>query len=248
MKSIGKIYAIGIGPGHINGMTLKAYDTIKQCEAIIGYSAYIQQIKMLLEDKIVYENGMGKEKERCQKAIDLALDGKSVGMVCSGDSGLYGMAGLLYELLENQKLLEQVTMEVIPGVTSALSCAALLGAPIVEDFCTISLSDYMTPYEKILKRIQYSAKADFTIALYNPRSLKRPEYLSEVLDIIREERDGSTPVGIVKNAGRSKQEIIRTTLNEVPVEWVDMFSTVVIGNAKTKWLGDYMVTSRGYDL
>jgi precorrin-3B C17-methyltransferase len=242
------IYAIGIGPGHINGMTLKAFDTIKQCEAIIGYSAYIQQISVLLDNKIVYDNGMGKEKERCQKAIDLALQGKRVGMVCSGDSGLYGMAGLLYELLETQNLLDQVDMEVIPGVTSALSCSALLGAPIVEDFCTISLSDYMTPYETILKRIEYSAKADFTIALYNPRSLKRPDYLYEVLELIRKERDGDTPVGIVKNAGRNGQEITRTTLDRVPVEWVDMFSTVIIGNTKTKWLGDYMVTSRGYEL
>lgn len=243
-----KIFAIGIGPGHINGMTLKAFDTIKQCDAIIGYSAYIEQIKVLLEDKIVFDNGMGKEKERCQKAIDLALEGNKVGMVCSGDSGLYGMAGLIYELIEKQNLLDQVQMEVIPGVTSALSCSALLGAPIVEDFCTISLSDYMTPYEKILDRIKYSTKADFTIALYNPRSLKRPDYLYEALEIISKERDDSTPVGIVKNAGRNAQEIIRTTLGKVPVEWVDMFSTVVIGNSNTKWIGDYMVTSRGYEL
>lgn len=248
MTSQSRIFAIGIGPGNINGMTLKAFDIIKQCEAVIGYNEYIKQIKMLLNDKIVFQNGMGKEKERCQKAIDLAMEGKTVGMVCSGDSGLYGMAGLLYELLDKQGLINQITMEVIPGVTSALSCSALLGAPIVEDFCTISLSDYMTPYETILKRVQYSTKADFTIALYNPRSLKRPEYLNEALELIRQERKGSTPVGIVKHAGRTGQEILRTTLEEVPVEWVDMFSTVVIGNTKTRWLGDYMVTSRGYDL
>lgn len=248
MISKPKIFAIGIGPGQINGMTLKAFETITMCEAIIGYSAYIQQITELLRDKYVFENGMGKEKERCQKAIDLALEGKSVGMVCSGDSGLYGMAGLLYELLDKQNLLKKVEMEVIPGVTSALSCSALLGAPIVEDFCTISLSDYMTPYDTILKRIVYATKADFTIVLYNPRSLKRPEYLKEVLDKVKEDRDGSTPVGIVRNAGRIGQEILKTTLNEVPIEWVDMFCTIVIGNTKTKWVGEFMVTSRGYEL
>jgi len=243
-----KIYAIGIGPGQINGMTLKAFEAITLCEAIVGYSAYIELIKDLLKDKIVFENGMGKEKDRCEKAITLALEGKSVAMVCSGDSGLYGMAGLLYELLEKEELLEKVDFEVIPGVTSALSCAALLGAPIVEDFCTISLSDYMTPYDTILKRIIYATKADFTIALYNPRSLKRPEYLQEVIDKIKEDRDGNTPVGIVKNAYRSGQEILRTTLDDIPTEWVDMFCTILIGNTKTKWLGDYMVTSRGYGL
>ncbi len=243
-----KIFAIGIGPGEISGMTLRAFETIKLCEAVIGYSAYIQQIRELLVNKHVFENGMGKEKERCQKAIDLALEGKSVCMVCSGDAGLYGMAGLLYELLEKKGLLEQVEMEVIPGVTSALSCSALLGAPIVEDFCTISLSDYMTPYSTILKRITYATKGDFTIVLYNPRSLQRPEYLKEALDKVIQERDGKTPVGIVRNAGREGQEIIRTTLDQVPTEQVDMFCTILIGNTKTRWIGDYMVTSRGYDL
>lgn len=248
MISKPKIYAIGIGPGNIQDMTLRAKAAIKSCYAIIGYTAYIQQIKELLTNKLVFENGMGKEKERCKKTIDIALEGKNVGIVCSGDAGLYGMAGLIYELLEQEKLLNQVEVEVIPGVTAAISCGAILGAPIVEDFCTISLSDYMTPYDTIIKRVTNASKADFTIALYNPRSQKRPEHLKEIINLILLERDGNTPVGIVKNAGREGEELIRTTLASIPFEWVDMFTTLIIGNSKTRWVGDYMVTSRGYTL
>lgn len=248
MNPKSKIYAIGIGPGNIQDMTIRAKEAIEGCDAIVGYTAYIQQIKSLLTDKEVFENGMGGEKERCKKTIDLALEGKNVGIVCSGDAGLYGMAGLIYEILEQKDSLKKVEIEVVPGVTAAISCSALLGAPIVEDFCTISLSDYMTPYDKILKRVTYAAEADFTIALYNPRSLKRPEHLNEVIDLLLKERAGSTPVGIVKNAGREGQEIIRTTLENVPISWVDMFSTLIIGNSKSRWVGDFMVTSRGYSL
>lgn len=243
-----KIYVIGIGPGSIEEISLRAKKTIELCDAIVGYTVYVRQIADLITDKLVFDNGMGGEKDRCQRTIDLALEGKNVAIVCSGDSGLYGMAGLIYELLEQREILDQVEVEVIPGISAAFSSSALLGAPIVEDFCTVSLSDYMTPYEKILKRIELASEADFTIALYNPRSLKRPDYLRKVLDLILKERKEDTPVGIVKNAGREGQEIVRTTLGKVPIEWVDMFSTVVIGNSKTRWIGDFMVTSRGYQL
>lgn len=244
----GKIYVIGIGPGNIDSMTMKAYEVIKECDVIAGYKVYVQQIAKLIDNKKVIQKGMGKEIERCQMAIEEAIKGKTVGMVCSGDSGLYGMAGLIIELVHNKNLEDDVEVEVIPGVTAALSCASLLGAPIVEDFCTISLSDYMTSYDKILKRIEYAVKSDFTIALYNPRSSKRPNYLSEAINIISAERVDNTPVGIVRMAYRDNEEIIRTTLGEINVEKVDMFCTIIIGNKQTKWLNKSMVTSRGYNI
>lgn len=244
----GKIYVVGIGPGSIDSMTTKAHEAIKESEVIAGYKVYVEQISSLIDNKKVIQKGMGKEIERCQMAIEEANKGKIVAMVCSGDAGLYGMSGLIFELVHNKNLENTVEIEVIPGVTAALSCASLLGAPIVEDFCTISLSDYMTPYDKILKRVEYATKADFTIALYNPRSSKRQNYLSEAIDIIRNERNSDTPVGIVRMAYREEQEIVRTKLGDINVEDVDMFCTIIIGNKQTKWLDNSMVTSRGYKI
>ncbi|TCK98654.1 cobalt-precorrin 3 C17-methyltransferase [Natranaerovirga hydrolytica] len=242
------VYAIGIGPGHMDLMTLQAQKAILDCDAIVGYTVYIKQIQSMIQDKLIYENGMGNEIKRCEQSIKWALDGKKVAMVCSGDASLYGMAGLLEELVEKHDLTNQIEIEVIPGVSAAFSCSALLGAPIVEDFCTISLSDYMTPLETIFNRIQYAGKGDFTIALYNPRSKKRPHYLEQAIHILQKERDEHTPVGIVRQAYRQEQEIIRTTLNAIPYEKVDMFATMIIGNSKTRWINNKMVTSRGYDL
>jgi precorrin-3B C17-methyltransferase len=211
---------------------------------LTGYTVYIEQIQGLVEKKQIVKKKMGEEIERCQIAIEMASKGHIVGIVCSGDGGLYGMAGLILELIEKETKKPEV--EIIPGVTAALSASALLGAPIVEDFCTISLSDYMTPWDKILTRIEYASKGDFTIALYNPRSNARPDHLQKAIDVILMYRSGDVPVGIVRNAYRSNQEIIRTTLEKLPIEQVDMFCTVIIGNSKTRWTGDFMVTSRGY--
>jgi precorrin-3B C17-methyltransferase len=244
----GQIFVIGIGPGQLENMTLRAVEVIKSCDVIAGYKVYIEQVKELLEDKKIISKGMGKEIDRCEMAIEEATQGKTVGIVCSGDSGLYGMAGLLIELVHIKKLDTDIAIEVVSGVTAAISCGALLGAPIVEDFCTISLSDYMTPYDKILKRVKLASSADFVIALYNPRRSKRLEYLDEALNIIREERDSNTPVGIVRMAYREGQEIIRTDLANINTEEVDMFCTIIIGNKQTKWIDDFMVTSRGYNI
>lgn len=243
-----KIYAVGLGPGSHEEMTYRAKAAIEGSEVIVGYHVYVEQVKTLIKGQKVLSTGMGGERERCLQAIEEAGEGRTVSMVCSGDAGLYGMSGLLFELLEKLELRDQIELEVVPGVTSALSCASLLGAPIVEDFCTISLSDYMTPGDKIHKRLAAASDGDFVIALYNPRSLKRPEYLREAMAIVSRFRAGDTPVGIVKNAYRPEQEIHRTTIDRLPYEKVDMFSTVVIGNSKTRWIGDHMVTSRGYQL
>ncbi|QUH30562.1 precorrin-3B C(17)-methyltransferase [Vallitalea guaymasensis] len=244
----GQIFVIGIGPGQLENMTVKAVEVIKSCDVIAGYKVYVEQVKDLLVDKKVISKGMGKEVDRCEMAIEEAVQGKKVGIVCSGDGGLYGMAGLLIELVHIKKLESDIDVEVVSGVTAAISCGALLGAPIVEDFCTISLSDYMTPYEKILKRVELASRGDFVIALYNPRSSKRPDYLDEALSIIRKERDNNTPVGIVRMAYREEQEIVRTDLAHINTKEVDMFCTIIIGNKQTKWINDFMVTSRGYNI
>lgn len=243
-----RIAIIGIGPGNPEGMTIRARNAVESCQVVVGYHVYVEQVRTMISDKTVIENGMGQEKERCEKAITLAAEGNYVAMVCSGDSGLYGMAGLIYELLDREQLLDHIEVEVIPGVTSALSCASLLGAPIVEDFCTISLSDYMTDKDKIHRRLELASKADFTMAIYNPRSSKRPEYLKEAIEILLNDRESKTPVGIVRNAYREDQTVIRTTLDSVPYNEVDMFCTLIIGNSRTKWIDDFMVTSRGYAL
>jgi precorrin-3B C17-methyltransferase len=243
-----KLYIIGIGPGALENMTLKAKEALCGSEVVVGYTVYIEQIKELISHQEIFVSGMRQEKERCQKAIDFCKEGKKVSVVCSGDPSLYGMAGLIYELLEKEQLLKDIKVEVISGVSAAFSSGALLGAPIVEDFCTISLSDYMVSYEKILKRVEHATKADFVIALYNPRSKKRPHYLEEVVQIVLQTRAPKTPVGIVKSAYRQEEEIIKTTLDKVSYDQIDMFSTVIIGNSNTRWVGEHMVTARGYTL
>lgn len=244
----GKIYVIGLGPGNKDNMTLRALYAIKECDLLCGYSTYIDLIRDMAEDKRVLTNGMGGEKERCTVAIKEAMKGIKVGIVCSGDSSLYGMAGLLIELLYHTEAENHVDVEVIPGVTAALSASSLLGAPITEDFCTISLSDYMIDLHKILDRIRFACEADFTIVLYNPRSSKRPHYFQQALDIICSYRKPDTPVGIVKNGYREDQWVIVTRLDMVSSKNIDMLTTVIIGNSKSRSYGNLMVTSRGYSL
>ncbi len=242
----GKLFIIGIGPGNIENMTIRAYNTIKSCHVLAGYTVYVEQIKDLSEGKEIITKGMGQEIERCKLAIKACTEGKQVGLVCSGDSGLYGMAGLALEIMNKMSLEERPEVEIIPGVTAALSSSSLLGAPIVEDFCTISLSDYMTPLSKIMNRIEKASEADFTIALYNPRSSVRQDYLKEALAIISKYRSLETPVGIVRNAYRADEKVQITTLEKLDADLVDMFCTLIIGNSKTSVIGDFMVTSRGY--
>ncbi len=244
----GKLYAIGLGPGGEDNMTIRARRCIEGCDVLVGYSVYIDQIEPFCSGKTLIRNGMGQEKDRCREAIRQAREGRTVGMVCSGDAGLYGMAGLILELVELEKLQEEVAVEVIPGITSAVSCSALLGAPIVEDFCTISLSDYMIDWEKIRHRIRMAAEGDFTIAFYNPRSQARPDYLKEALQLIEQYRGGDTPVGVVRNAYREGQQVRTTTLEMLDDTSVDMFCTVIIGNSKSRLCGGKIVTARGYAL
>lgn len=189
------IYVIGIGPGCRDLMTQEAISAMEDAEVIVGYKTYIKLVEDFVKDKEVVQNGMRKEVDRCQDAIDIAKTGKKVAVISSGDAGIYGMAGLILELITKQEL--DIPVKVVPGVTASIGAAAVLGAPIMHDFCHISLSDLMTPWEVIEKRLRLAAEADFVICLYNPRSKGRSEHLANAFKIMGEFKDGSTPVGVI---------------------------------------------------
>lgn len=238
---MGKLYIIGIGPGGILHMTLKAKSAIEESNIIIGYNKYIDFIKPMLDGKEIFSNGMKGELDRCKKALELSKD-NVVSIISTGDSGIYGMAGLILELKKDEEI------EIIPGITAASAAGALLGAPLMHDNCNISLSDLMTPYELIKKRVTLAAEGDFIISFYNPKSKGRPYYLRECLDLISEYRSGETPVGIVKNAYRDGQDVKLCTLNSFDENDADMFSIVIIGNSQTYIKQDLMITPRGYNI
>ncbi|MBM7870824.1 precorrin-3B C17-methyltransferase [Clostridium pascui] len=238
---MGKLYVIGIGPGGLEHMTLKAKQAIEESNMIVGYTKYIEFIKPLLEGKELVSTGMKGEVERCKKALELAAD-NTVAIISTGDAGIYGMAGLILELRENEDV------EIIPGVTASSSAASVVGSPLMHDNCNISLSDLMTPYELIKKRVKLAAEADFIISLYNPRSNGRPHYLREAIDIISEFREGTTPIAVVKNALRDGQEIHLFTLENFNEEVVDMFSIVIIGNSQSYIKDGKFITPRGYNV
>lgn len=238
------IYVIGIGPGCRDLMTQEAISAMEDAEVIVGYKTYIKLVKDFVKDKEVVQNGMRKEVDRCQDAIDIAKTGKKVAVISSGDAGIYGMAGLILELITKQEL--DIPVKVVPGVTASIGAAAVLGAPIMHDFCHISLSDLMTPWEVIEKRLRLAAEADFVICLYNPRSKGRSEHLANAFKIMGEFKDGSTPVGIVKDVGREDQEKFICTFDTMDFERVDMTTMVIIGNKSTYIHDDLMITPRGY--
>lgn len=238
------IYVIGIGPGCRDLMTQEAISAMEDAEVIVGYKTYIKLVEDFVKDKEVVQNGMRKEVDRCQDAIDIAKTGKKVAVISSGDAGIYGMAGLILELITKQEL--DIPVKVVPGVTASIGAAAVLGAPIIHDFCHISLSDLLTPWEVIEKRLRLAAEADFVICLYNPRSKGRSEHLANAFKIMGEFKDGSTPVGIVKDVGREDQEKFICTFDTMDFERVDMTTMVIIGNKSTYIHDDLMITPRGY--
>lgn len=238
---MGKLYIIGIGPGGILHMTLKAKAAIEESNVIIGYNKYIDFIKPIVGGKQIFSTGMKGELERCKKALELSKD-NVVSIISTGDSGIYGMAGLILELKKDEEI------EIIPGITAASAAGALLGAPLMHDNCNISLSDLMTPYELIKKRVALAANGDFIISFYNPKSKGRPYYLRECLDLIGKYRSDETPVGLVKNAYREGEEIKLYTLNSFNEKDVDMFSIVIIGNSQTFIKQGLMITPRGYNI
>lgn len=238
-----KISVVGLGPGGVDQITPRAIAVLKECEVIAGYTVYIDLIKDLFPDKTFLVTPMKREVERCQMAIAKVLEGYKVAMVSSGDAGVYGMATIMHELAEPYP---QIEIEVVPGITAACSCAALLGAPLSHDFAIISLSDLLTPWEKIEKRLKMAAQADFVICIYNPASKKRYDYLAKACKLIMEIQSAETPAGLVKNIGREGEEVKWTTLAKLRNTPVDMFTTVVIGNSQTKMVNGKMVTPRGY--
>ena len=240
---MGKCVVVGIGPGKYSGMTVEADEAIKASDVIVGYKKYIELVMPLYADKEFFDNGMRQETARCREALRLASEGRNVAVVCSGDSCVYGMAGLIYELSPEY---ENVEISVVPGVTAALSGSAVLGAALGHDFAVISLSDLLTPWELIEKRLEACASADMCIALYNPSSHKRADYLQKACDIMLRHKDPSTVCGTVNNIGRDGECAATMTLAELRDTQVDMFTTVFIGNAATKIIDGKMVTPRGY--
>ena len=238
-----KVTVIGLGPGGGADLTGRARAALETCDLIVGYTAYIELVKPDFPEKEVLSTGMRREVDRCRAAVEAALTGKDVAVVCSGDSGVYGMAGLIYEVAQEY---DPIEIEVIPGITAACGGAAVLGAPLTHDFAVISLSDLLTPWEKIEKRLTAAAQADFVICLYNPSSRNRPNYLQRACDILLRDKDPDTVCGTVRNIGREGEEGKLLTLAQLRDTQVDMVTTVFIGNSQTKVLGGKMVTPRGH--
>lgn len=238
-----KIYVVGIGPGAYEKMTIEAARALEKCDVIIGYTVYIDLVKDHFPGKTFLSTPMKKEKERCVLAFEEAAKGQEVAMICSGDAGVYGMAGLMYEVSVNYPDTE---LEIIPGVTAATGGAAVLGAPLIHDFCLISLSDLLTPWELIERRLEDAAHGDFVVCLYNPSSVKRHDYLSKACDIMMKHKSPDTICGIVSNIGREGEAMKVMSLRELRDTEVDMFTTVFIGNSSTKEIKGRMVTPRGY--
>jgi precorrin-3B C17-methyltransferase len=218
-------------------------DSLEECDVIAGYDVYIDLIRERFKDKKFVSTPMKRETDRCHITIQEALKGQKVAMVCSGDAGVYGMAGLMYEVAQQY---DPVEIEVIPGITAACSGAAILGAPLIHDFAVISLSDLLTPWELIEKRIACAAAADFVICLYNPSSKKRKDHLKKACEIILQHRGENTMSGYVQNIDREGEKGTVLTLGKLKDTKVDMFTTVFIGNSQTKELGGKLVTPRGY--
>lgn len=239
-----KIYVVGIGPGNIEDMTIRAQKTIEGADLVIGYSTYIDLMKDYFPGKEFISSGMTREVDRCRQALEKAAEGKDVALVSSGDSGIYGMAGIMLEVVEAAGA--EVAVEVIPGITAASAAGALIGAPIMHDFTVISLSDLMTPWELIYRRIDYAAQGDFVVCFYNPKSKSRSEYIGIAREVLLKYRKGNTPVGIVRNAGRQDERATVTTLNDMLAHEIDMFTVVIVGNSQTFVKNGKMITPRGY--
>lgn len=239
-----KLYVIGIGPGGGEDMTLRAIRALKACDTLVGYPVYVDLVRDVFEGERVLITPMKQEIERCRMAVNEALAGHTVAMVCSGDAGVYGMAGLILEIAKEHP---ELPVEIVPGVTAALSGASVLGAPLAHDFAVISLSDLLTRWEVIEARLRAAAQADFVICLYNPASKKRADYLRRACEILLEAKSPQTVCATARNIGRDGQESKLMTLTELANAPADMFTTVFIGSSRTKVVNGRMVTPRGYE-
>ncbi len=242
----GFIKVVGMGAGNYGCMTIKAIKAIEAADRVVGYTKYVELVKEIFPGKECYATGMMQEVERCKSALDMALSGENIAIVCSGDAGVYGMSGLVLELAGEDDIYSNIDIQVVPGVTAALSGAAVLGAPLMHDFSVISLSDLMTPWEVIEKRLDAAGSSDMSVVLYNPSSKKRSDYLYKACEILLKYKSADTVCGVVSNIGRTGEESKLMTLGELKNAETDMFTTVFIGNSNTKNINGKMVTPRGY--
>jgi precorrin-3B C17-methyltransferase / cobalt-factor III methyltransferase len=244
----GTLSVVGIGPGADGHATPEAMRAISEAELIVGYTTYVKLVRHLIEGKEVIRTGMTEEIGRARSAIERSRAGANVALISSGDAGVYGMAGLVFQVLQEigWKRGDSPDLRVIPGITALNSCASLVGAPLVHDFCSISLSDLLTPWEVIARRIEAAASADFVIGLYNPASGRRTRQIVEAQTIVRRHRGGATPVALVKSAYRKLQHVVLTDLDRFLDYEIGMLTTVLIGSSQTFVFEGYMVTPRGY--
>ena len=236
-----KIYVVGIGPGKKADMTFRAYDALEKSDVIIGYKTYIDLIKEYFPEKELISSPMKKEVDRCREVVDIAETGKTVSLISSGDAGIYGMAGIMLEIVP-----KSIETEIIPGVTASNAAAATAGAPIMHDYATISLSDLLTDWELIKKRVELASQGDFVISLYNPKSKGRVTQIEEAVQIMQKYKSKETPVAIVKNAGREDEKVSTATLGTMLDYEIDMLTVIIIGNSKTFTRNDKIITPRGY--
>ena len=249
-ESGGKLLLVGLGPGDAIHQTPAAANALSECDVLVGYRGYIDQLSGPLAGKELVSAELGQEIERATRAFELACEGRSVAVVSSGDAGIYGMAGPLFQVLTDRGW-DGLTppVEVVPGISALQSAASLLGSPLMQDFCAISLSNLLTPWETIERRLKAAALGDFVVVLYNPRSQRRTWQLPEARRLFLEQRDGSTPVGLIREAYRPGQQVSVTDLNGLAAHFedVDMFTTVVVGNSNTYLHQGFMITPRGYE-
>lgn len=241
-----KLYVVGFGPGGYDHMTTKAVRVIEQADIVTGYTTYVEMLKEYFPEKTYLSTPMKREVDRCRLSVEKTLEGNEVAMVSSGDSGIYGMAGIVLQVVDEMGA--DIEVEVVPGVTAASAAASVLGAPLMHDLAIISLSDLMTPLDRIMKRVECAAMGDFVVCLYNPKSKKRVDYVEKAADIMMKYQRPDTPAGIVRQAGRSGESMYLTTLGELKDAEIDMFSIVIIGNSMTYIKDGKMITPRGYKL
>ena len=241
MNKTGKIYVVGIGPGKKADMTFRAYEAMEKSDIIVGYKTYMDLIKEYYPGKEMKNSQMTKEVDRCIEVLKLAKEGKNVALISSGDAGVYGMAGIMLEIADGE-----VEVEIIPGVTATNAAAAIVGAPVMHDYVTISLSNLLTDWELIKKRLELAAQGDFVVSIYNPKSRGRVTQIEEAREIMLKYKPKTTPVAIVRNAGREDEGHVVTTLDEMLNHEINMLTIVIIGNANTFIKDGKMITPRGY--
>ncbi|MBQ9406677.1 MAG: precorrin-3B C(17)-methyltransferase [Desulfovibrio sp.] len=246
--SAATLHVLGLGPGSAQCLTPQARAVLSQADCVVGYQRYMELVpEELLTGKRCLSSGMRQERARCEAAVDMALSGLPTALVCSGDPGIYALAGLTLETLEARALTDTVPLSIVPGVPAVCAAAALLGAPLSHDFACVSLSDLLTPWELIVRRVTAAMTADFVCVLYNPRSRGRPDHLRQILELIRAWRAPHCPVGLVRQAFRAGQEVSVCRLDAFDATRVDMLSICIVGNTQSRTLGRWMLTPRGYE-